>query len=556
MKKLLCLVLILSALAIGAKTVSETRARTLAQSILSAQNISLQIDKCEVIRQEQGDLAYIYGLKPQGYIVISARESLPPLMAYSLDSDFGFSEKDNPLRDILQADLNRRLIMEDSSRAESWLQMENNPGAMLLNNDYLLSTLWNQTAPWNAMCPLDPLSNSRSVAGCPAVAMSQILNFFQSLNGTRFSDNDDYYHSFSGRNYTIDDDCVELDFPSFPELNEMLDEVQMAFNYDQSLSSELQAALVFACGTACKQIYSSQVSGTLSVNQAHAAFRRFGFADATLLGPDHPQLYSSMIQNLNDGMPLLLAMVTPAEDAGHNVVVDGFSDGMYHLNFGWGGQYNGWYSLPEEVPYNLTVVEGAVLNLQPTITVLSLPNALQIEAGGSQTFEVASLCAQPLQLMDFLVGDALNPDEWQINPAPGEATINAFGIMYFSITNLVPTRDIIESSIRMVFDNAWLEIPLSFSSSSTAEDPQLVPASVHVHASPNPFSESCEFSISGAKTAPRELRIYNLKGQLLRQSRQNTWDGRDDAGKLCPTGLYFYRILGEDYSASGKLIKR
>ncbi|MEJ1731245.1 C10 family peptidase, partial [Escherichia coli] len=87
-------------------------------------------------------------------------------------------------------------------------------------------------APWNAMCPLDPLSNSRSVAGCPAVAMSQILNFFQSLNGTRFSDNDDYYHSFSGRNYTIDDDCVELDFPSFPELNEMLDEVQMAFNYD------------------------------------------------------------------------------------------------------------------------------------------------------------------------------------------------------------------------------------------------------------------------------------------------------------------------------------
>ena len=158
--------------------------------------------------------------------------------------------------------------------------------------------------------------------------------------------------------------------------------------------------------------------------------------------------------------------------------------------------------------------------------------------------------------MDFLIGDALNPDEWQINPAPGEATINAFGIMYFSITNLVPTRDIIESSIRMVFDNAWLEIPLSFSSSSTAEDPQLVPASVHVHASPNPFAESCEFSISGAKTAPRELRIYNLKGQLLRQSRQNTWDGRDDAGKLCPTGLYFYRILGEDYSASGKLIKR
>jgi len=34
-----------------------------------------------------------------------------------------------------------------------------------------------------------------------------------------------------------------------------------------------------------------------------------------------------------------------------------------HLNFGWGGPYNGWYLLPDEIPYGLTVIEGLITDI-------------------------------------------------------------------------------------------------------------------------------------------------------------------------------------------------
>ena len=45
-------------------------------------------------------------------------------------------------------------------------------------------------------------------------------------------------------------------------------------------------------------------------------------------------------------------------------MVDGYNtDGFYHLNFGWGGSYDGWYLLPDDLPYELTVIEGIIINI-------------------------------------------------------------------------------------------------------------------------------------------------------------------------------------------------
>jgi hypothetical protein len=68
--------------------------------------------------------------------------------------------------------------------------------------------------------------------------------------------------------------------------------------------------------------------------------------------------------NIIDTLPVHLAVVDESWSTGHNVVVDGYNtDDYYHLNFGWGGSYNGWYLLPEEIPYELTVIEGAVVDI-------------------------------------------------------------------------------------------------------------------------------------------------------------------------------------------------
>lgn len=111
----------------------------------------------------------------------------------------------------------------------------------------LLTTQWDQDYPYNQLCPRDPMNDySYSYAGCPAVAMAQIVNYLQTTQNTRFSDNDDYAHHYLGRNFNIDDDWEALQFPSFPQLNKILDSVDAAFGRDEELSDELVAALIFA----------------------------------------------------------------------------------------------------------------------------------------------------------------------------------------------------------------------------------------------------------------------------------------------------------------------
>ena len=64
----------------------------------------------------------------------------------------------------------------------------------------LLKSEWEQGYPYNMLCPRDPLNNyAYCAAGCPAVAMGQIINYLQTTQGTRFDDGDDYRHNYAGR---------------------------------------------------------------------------------------------------------------------------------------------------------------------------------------------------------------------------------------------------------------------------------------------------------------------------------------------------------------------
>ncbi|UCF49174.1 MAG: C10 family peptidase, partial [Thermoplasmatales archaeon] len=127
---------------------------------------------------------------------------------------------------------------------------------------------------------------------------------------------------------------------------------------------EDKAALTFACGVAAKQVYSATVSGTFGVDQAYDAYKRFSFDDCVLLTDDDPEVYEQVQDNIINGLPVHLAVVTEAWDSGHNLVIDGYNDdGYYHLNFGWGGSYDGWYKIPEELPYELTVLEGVIVDI-------------------------------------------------------------------------------------------------------------------------------------------------------------------------------------------------
>lgn len=553
MRKTLCLLLALLTISLWAANISQDRALSLANGMLRAQSLPQQIIRSEALQAQGNTLAWVHHLSPQGFMVISASENLPPLMAYSLDTAFGEMDADNPLSEMLIADLGLRLTLADARNIDAWQLAESNPGLYELRNDYLLSSNWNQTYPWNMMVPMDPVSNSRSLAGCPAIAMAQILNYLQSLNGTRLNDTDDYYHSYSGRNYTIDDDHETLGFPSFPVLNEYMERVNTAFKYNYDLSDSLKAALVFASGTVMKQVYSSQASGTFAVNQAFAGFQRFGFDNAELLGPEASDLYDRMIANLAEGLPVHLAVVTPAWDAGHNVVVDGYAEGMYHLNFGWGGQYNGWYNLPEGIPYNLSVVEGAVVDIYPREYVFCMPESIALQAGGSQAIEIINLSDSQQDLQDIVFGPGLDADEWEVSvELPAE--MGPMGMLNFQLTHLLPVRESIQSEIRLIFSDAAYVIPLTLETGTSNIDNTLIPKLITVSVSPNPFGERCVF-VSSEKLNHATLKVYNLKGQLLHKSHDLEWNGRDLQGRDCSNGIYLYHIEAQGVTAVGKVLR-
>lgn len=352
---------------------------------LNKSNSNQIIDEVNVFTNDKGKLLfYIFELTPSGYIVVTADTKLPPVIAYSFLNSYENNNVKGLLINILKADIQNRLknahlipqkviaerstlwnsiLFEKLNKSNKKLLEQWPPEGTTLTGGWL-ETNWTQNSPYNNFCPIDPVTLQRSIAGCPAVALAQIINYYQTINGTSFEDSDDYYHAYSGRNYWIDDDFEINDFPSFPTLNQHLDTLTNCYVSQSSLKENEKAALNFACGVAAQQVYTSSISGTFGVNQAYDAYQRFGFSDATLMDDSDTSMYTLLAQNMMEARPVHLAVVDPAGTMGHNLVIDGYNtDDYFHVNFGWGGTYNGWYLLPEEIPYGLTVIEGVIINI-------------------------------------------------------------------------------------------------------------------------------------------------------------------------------------------------
>ena len=293
--------------------------------------------------------------------------------------------------------------------------------------DFLLKSQWTQDYPYNQLCPRDPYySNAYSYAGCPAIAMGQIINYLQTTQETRFTDEDDYYHNYAGRKYYIDDDWESLQFPSFPLLNEYLDSIDAIWQRGEELPDLLKAAVVFACGTACKQIYTAEGSGTFYVDQAYEAYKRFGFEDCLLFREPTEEMFEILISNLQDGYPAHMAVENPEGTVGHNVVVDGYreSDGKFHVNFGYGGSLDNWYDIPDpNFYYGMTKLEGIIVNIIPAD-----PSAVN-EALCQQSLEVyPNPCSNvlyvkniPSEMVDYSIFNVLGQ---QVATGCSDGTIN------------------------------------------------------------------------------------------------------------------------------------
>ena len=78
---------------------------------------------------------------------------------------------------------------------------------------------------------------------------------------------------------------------------------------------------------------------------------------------------------------------------------------------------------------------------------------------------------------------------------------------------------------------------------------------------PNPFNPSTTIEFSLPANTDWKLEIYNLTGQLIRNFSGSgsgitkiEWDGADSHGREVASGVYFYKLIGNDVTLSRKML--
>jgi hypothetical protein len=95
------------------------------------------------------------------------------------------------------------------------------------------------------------------------------------------------------------------------------------------------------------------------------------------------------------------------------------------------------------------------------------------------------------------------------------------------------------------------------------EDDQSVTPKVKLTCYPNPFNPETTISYDTPKDGPVQVTIYNLKGQVVKKiidqlqekgNHQITWNGLDDRGRKCSSGMYMLRLTTPSGNQSRKVV--
>lgn len=200
-----------------------------------------------------------------------------------------------------------------------------------LDVEPILGDIWrHQSAPFNIYCPQFDNSEERCQVGCVATACETIMT-----NYGRFITLNDTLYGWTNEHYTIE--------------NVLPGQTLQCSNEDV----EAQARLGYWLGVACHMNYGLGASGA-NVHRLEAPLRSvFGwkyvhYLDSYKYTAD--KWREIINKELVEGRPVLYAGYT-ADMSGHAFVIDGVrEDGLYHINWGYGGSYDqGWHSLDELV---------------------------------------------------------------------------------------------------------------------------------------------------------------------------------------------------------------
>ena len=288
----------------------------------------------------------------RGFVIVSGDDCLPTILGYTDSGDF--VEEKMPPALLGWLDYYSRIIEDAQVAGENVSQAKRRAAAPMLGATtakvdvpVLMTSHWHQTAPYFNRCPyLD--NGNHAVTGCVATAGSQVIYYYRKDNPSTLGASTPTYDYGAP---------VKESIPKGTPMkwNLMLDD------YNSNCPQEYKDAVAefcFAVGAATWLTYGESTGGYIN-NLVNTFSSGYNLSSVNVTKSSYSQLaWEKMIyDDLVEGHPMVYSGYNVDEAGtwnGHAVVVDGYraSSNLFHFNFGWGGQGDGWYTVNDETGMN------------------------------------------------------------------------------------------------------------------------------------------------------------------------------------------------------------
>lgn len=325
----------------------EIALRQAAQLGISMDEASSAKAKSKRVKSVSGEVPAYYVFpngEGKGFTVVSGDDRLPEVVGYS---DKGTYDEENLPSNYVGFMKAYEEMVGQLDNGDSRASASIAEAKALRSSGYQQPTVapllgsiqWNQMTPYNKMCPMYNSTN-RSVTGCVATAMAQVMMYYQ-YPKTLQADIPAY--------------VTRTNHLSIPQINkgESYDWNNMLpqyASYEPLNYTDAQAAavakLLYHCGVACKMDYDSS-SGA---NVTPAILSTYFGYDSDLMQDLNRDVFTLaewsqiMDKELTAKRPILYS--GRSSDGGHEFVCDGSDgNGLYHINWGWGGYQDGYFDV-------------------------------------------------------------------------------------------------------------------------------------------------------------------------------------------------------------------
>jgi hypothetical protein len=290
---------------------------------------------------------YVFdNLKAPGFVIVSADDAARTILGYSDSYDFEFENMPPNLQWWL-GQMNREVEFIRSSGVYAVSSSATKGTPVKLYE----TAKWNQYAPYNQECPVISTNgkSSNAVTGCGPTAMAIVMRYRK------------YPNSGVGQTPQYVTGSYKVTVPS-RNLGHY-DWEQMPMTYSSSWTSQQKSAvarLMADIGASARVDYglsSPYDGGTVIMNDdvVPALTGYFSYDKSAMMAMrthySDKEWYDLVKQELDMNGPLLYS--GQADEGGHLFVLDGYdSEDYFHVNWGWGGQSDGYYALSAMNPNN------------------------------------------------------------------------------------------------------------------------------------------------------------------------------------------------------------